>query len=90
MEATTFLERLATLPARLRTTPQLEILTFEYNKRDPDIMALLAQQCEGINNRGLRMRSGRILQVRVEPAPPPRCPPPTNQRVKPGDRFRPG
>lgn len=90
MDPVTFLERLATLPARLRLTPQLEILTFEYNKRDPDIMALLTEQCEAINSRQLRMRSGRILQVRVEPPPPPRRPPPKAQRVKPGDRFRPG
>ena len=90
MEPITFLERLATLPARLRTTPQLEILTFEYNKRDPDIMALVAQHAEQINSRRLRMLSGRVLQIRVEPAPPPRRPPPKTQRVKTGDRFHPG
>lgn len=89
MAPMTFLERLATLPARLRTTPDLEILTFEYNHRDPDVMALLAEQCEAINAQRLLMRSGRILRIRVEPPPPPRRPPPKNQRVKPGDRFRP-
>jgi len=89
MEPMTFLERLATLPARLRTTPDLEILTFEYNHRDPDVMALLAEQCEAINAQRLLMRSGRILRIRVEPPPPPRRPPPKNQRVKPGDRFGP-
>jgi hypothetical protein len=33
MEALTFLDRVATLPARLRLLPQLEILTFEYSHR---------------------------------------------------------
>jgi len=89
MEPMTFLERIATLPARLRTTPELEIVTFEYNHRDPDVMALLADQCEALNARRLLMRSGRILRVRVEPPPPPRRPPPKNRRVNPGDRFRP-
>jgi len=89
MEPVTFLKRLAPLPAILRTTPDFEILTFEYNHRDPDVMALLAAHSEAINARRLLMRSGRILRIRVEPAPPPRRPPPKNPRVKPGDRFRP-
>jgi len=88
MDPVTFLERLATLPARLRTTPDLEILSFEYNQRDPEVMALLAEQCEAINARRLLMRSGRILRVHVDPAPPPRRPPPKARRVKPSDRFR--
>ena len=88
MEIETFLERVAVLPARLRITPKLEILTFEYNHRDPDVMALLAENCEMINARELLMRSGRILRVQVDPAPPPKRPPPKNRRTRPGDRFR--
>ncbi len=84
----TFLERVATLPARLHYTPELEILTFEYNRRDPDIMAILIEECEAINIRQLKMRSGRILRIKVDPAPPPRIPPPKNRRTRPGDRFR--
>jgi hypothetical protein len=69
MEPITFLERLATLRARLRILPDLEILTFDYNQRDPDMMALLTQHCEAINARALRMRSGRVLRIVVNPAP---------------------
>jgi hypothetical protein len=87
MEALTFLERMATLPARLRILPEVEILTFEYNRRDPDVMALLAQHCDAITARGLRTHSGRTLQVRVDPAPPPPRPPPG--RTKSKDRFHP-
>jgi len=88
MEPVTFLERLATLPARLRMTPGLEIVTFEYNHRDPDVMAILAEHCETINARQLRTRSGRVLRIQVDPPPPPKRPPPANRRVNPGDRFR--
>jgi hypothetical protein len=88
MEPLTFLERVATLPARLRLLPQLEILTFEYNHRDPDVMALLAAQCDTINARGLKTRSGRTLRVHVDPAPPPTRPP-TGRRTKSMERFRP-
>ena len=87
MEAITFLERVATLPARLRVLPQLEILTFAYNQRDPDVMALLSKQCDAINARALRTRSGRTLRVQVDPAPPPVRPPPN--RTKSKDRFHP-
>ena len=76
MDAITFLNRFATLPARLRALPDREILTFSYNQRNPDIMALLLAHCETINARALRTRSGRTLEVRVDPAPPPRLPPP--------------
>jgi hypothetical protein len=88
MEPVTFLERMATLPARLRKTPELEILTFYYNYRDPDVMAILAENCETINSRKVRMRSGRVLRIQVDPAPPPKRPPPKNRRTKPGDRFK--
>jgi hypothetical protein len=88
MEPVTFLERIATLPARLSITPQLEILTFEYNTRDPDVMAIVSEYCEAINARKLKTRSGGILRIQVDPAPTPRRPPPKNRRVKPGDRFR--
>jgi hypothetical protein len=87
MEAVTFLERLATLPARLRIMPELEVLTFEYNRRDPDVMALLAQHCDAINARGLRTRSGRTLRICIDPAPAPTRPP--TGRAKPMDRFHP-
>ena len=88
MEALTFLERLATLPARLRVLPHLEILTFEYNHRDPDVMALLTAHCDAINARGLKTRSGRTLRIHVDPVPPPTRPP-TGRRTKTGDRFGP-
>lgn len=87
MEALTFLERVATLPARLQILPELEILTFEYNHRDPDVMVLLAAHSETINARALRLRSGRTLRIHVEPAPPPSRPPP-RRRTKTMDRFR--
>lgn len=85
MDPVTFLDRIATLPARLLKTPQLEILTFEYNRRDPDVMKLLEGACERINARQLRTKSGRVLRVGVDPAPPPAKPPPTRVRTK--DRF---
>jgi len=88
MEALTFLERVATLPARLRVLPQLEIITFEYNHRDPDVMALLAAQCDAINARKLKLRNGRTLRIQVDPAPPPTRPP-TGRRTKSMERFRP-
>ena len=88
MEPLTFLERVATLPARLRLLPQLEILTLEYNHRDPDVMALLTAQCDTINARGLKTRSGRTLQIHVDPAPPPTRPP-TGRRTKSMERFHP-
>jgi hypothetical protein len=87
MEALTFLDRVATLPARLRLLPQLEILTFEYNHRDPDVMALLTLHCDAINARALKMRSGRTLRIQVAPAPS-LTRPPTGRRTKTGDRFK--
>lgn len=87
MEALTFLERVATVPARLQVLPELEILTFEYNHRDPEVMALLAANCEAINARALRVRSGRTLRIQLNPAPPP-ARPPTGRRTKTMDRFR--
>jgi hypothetical protein len=88
MEVSTFLERVATLPASIRVTPQLELITFEYNRRDPEVMGLLQAHCDGINARGLRLRSGRILRIAVEQAPEPRRPPPPGSRVGSGDRFK--
>jgi len=88
MEPLTFLDRVATLPARLLVLPQLEILTFEYNHRDPDVMALLTAQCDTINARGLTMRNGRTLRIHVEPAPPPTRPQ-TGRRTKSMERFHP-
>jgi hypothetical protein len=88
MEALTFLERVATLPARLRVLPQLEIITFEYNHRDPDVMALLTAQCDAINARSLKLRNGRTLRIQVAPAPPPTRPP-TGRRTKSMERFHP-
>lgn len=88
MEAITFLDRVATLPARLRKTKGMEILTFEYNRRDPDVMSLLETHCDAINKRGLHTRSGRKLRIQIESAPlPSRPPPPLGERCKSGSRF---
>jgi len=87
MDPITFLTRVATLPARLRVLPQIEILTFAYNHRDPDVMALLSKYCDAINARGLRTRNGRTLRIQIDPAPPPARPPPN--RTKSRDRFHP-
>ena len=87
MEIETFLKRVATLPARRRLLPGIEIVTFEYNNRDPEVMALLASSCDNINKRGLTTRSGRTLRIAVDPAPPPLRPPPRG-RAKTADRFR--
>lgn len=81
MEPATFLKRIAPLPARLRKTPTLEILTFEHNDRDPEIMTLLANHVDAINARCLPMRSGRTLRIKLEPPPAPRRPPPPTERV---------
>jgi hypothetical protein len=64
----TFLERIATLPATLRVTPELEILTFDYSTRDPEMMALLTSCMASINERAPLMRSGRRLRIQVETA----------------------
>ena len=88
MAPATFLERVVPLPARLLTTPQLEIVTFVYNTRDPEVMGLLAASCDGINALRLPTRSGRRLEVRVDPAPEPRRPRPPGSRVGSGDRFK--
>lgn len=88
MDPTTFLQRMATLPATIRTTPQLELVTFEYNQRDPEVMGLLQAHCQAINDRGLRLRSGRTLRIVVEDAPERVRPPPPNSRVGSGDRFK--
>lgn len=87
MEVSTFLDRVATLPASLRITPQLEIVTFEYNRRDPEVMGLLESHCQAISDRGLRLRSGRTLRVAVEKAPRRSRPPPAGSKVGSGDRF---
>jgi len=65
----TFLDRIATLPARQRLTDKYEYVTFEYNPRDPTMMALLVANCPTINALQLPMRSGLILQVAVEDPP---------------------
>jgi hypothetical protein len=87
MEPTTFLERIATLPARVRQLPNLEIVTFEYNVRDPEVMALLAASLDGINARALKTRTGRVLRIAVDPPPPPNRPPPEGKRRNSNDRF---
>jgi len=89
MAPVTFLERLATLSARRILTPQYESVTFEYNRRDPEMMGLLLSHADGINARNLRLRSGRILRIQVDPAPPPSRPPPTQRRNISDDRFHP-
>ena len=87
MEPATFLERLATLPGRMRMTPDLEIVTFDYNTRDPEIMALISTHAEKINALRLPTRSGRILRIAVDPAPIPRRPTPPNARANTERRF---
>jgi hypothetical protein len=66
MTPRTFLERIATLPAWSRVTDTHEYLTFPYNKRDPNSMALLAASCSTINAMQLRTRAGVILQIAVQ------------------------
>jgi hypothetical protein len=88
MEVCTFLDRIATLPASIRITPQMEIVTFEYNRRDPEVMGLLQAHCEAINERCLRLRNGRMLRIAVEKAPEASRPPPPGSRVGSGDRFK--
>jgi hypothetical protein len=88
MEVSTFLDRVATLPASIRITPQLEIVTFEYNRRDPEVMGLLQAHCEAINNRHLFLRSGRTLRIAVEETPENSRTPPPDSRVGSGDRFK--
>ena len=89
MEPVTFLERLATLPGRLRQTPTLEIVTFDYNHRDPEIMALLVAHVDAINALQLPTRSGRVLRIAVDSAPPPSRPPPPRGRANTARRFHP-
>ena len=84
MAPMTFLAHIATLPARLRLTPQLEIVTFEFNERDSDAMALLVAMADTINTRKLRLRSGKCLRVEVDPPPTPARPPPARKRVNSG------
>ena len=87
MAPVTFLERMATLPGRLRIMPDMEIVTFDYNTRDPEVMALLTTHHEAINARRLRTRSGRVLRIEIEPAPAPRRPPPAGTRSNTIRRF---
>jgi hypothetical protein len=69
MAPSTFLERIATLPARQRFSEEFEHITFEYNHRDPTTMALLIACTETVNKLRLPMRSGRILKMAVEEPP---------------------
>jgi len=88
MEVSTFLDRVATLPAGIRITPRLEIVTFDYNRRDPEVMGMLQAHCEAINDRRLRLRSGRTLRISVQEAPESSRAPPPGSRVGSGDRFK--
>jgi len=88
MEVSTFLERVATLPASIRVTPQLELVTFEYNRRDAEVMGLLQVHCDAINDRRLRLRSGRTLRIALEKAPKRSRPPPPGSRSGSGDQFK--
>ncbi len=89
MEVSTFLDRVATLPARMRGTETLQLITFEYNRRDPEIMGLLQRHSEAINAAQLKLNDGRILRVAVDPPPKSlRPPPPSGSRVGTGDRFK--
>ena len=62
--------------------------TFEYNRRDAEVMGLLQIHCDAINARGLHLRSGKTLRIAVEEAPKPNRPPPPGSRVGSGDRFK--
>jgi hypothetical protein len=88
MEVSTFLERVAVLPARVRRMPKLEIVTFEHNHRDPEVTGLLRAHCEAINGLKLKLRNGKTLRIAVDPPPKPRRPPPPGSRVGSGDRFK--
>ena len=91
MDASTFLDRLATLPARQQITPNFEIVTFAWNQRDREVMALLEQFRQTINERGLRIRirSDRKLKIQMDPAPPPlRLPTPRKDRCNSTCRFQ--
>jgi len=88
MSVGTFLDRVANLPATLHQTPQLEIVTYEYNRRDPEIMGLLESYAEAINAKRLPLRSGKKLYIKIEPPPKPRHPPPPGSRAGTGDRFK--
>jgi len=86
MDPNTFIERIVCLPGRLRITPQLEIVTFEYNRRDPEAMSLLMSRYDAINAMKLRMRSGKILRIAVDP-PPPKRPKAKSGNSKKRNRF---
>jgi hypothetical protein len=86
MDPNTFIERIVCLPGRLRMTPQLEIVTFEYNRRDPEVMSLLMSRCDAINAMKLRTRSGRLLRIAVDP-PPPKRPTTKSGNSKKRNRF---
>ncbi|MCP4081984.1 MAG: helix-turn-helix domain-containing protein [Planctomycetaceae bacterium] len=88
MDALTFLDRVATLPARQSFTQDLETITFAYNQRDPDVMALLEEFSQTINDRGLRMRTGRNLRILVDPAPLPLRAHPCKNWCKSKTRFK--
>jgi len=88
MSVGTFLDRMATLSATLHQTPHLEIVTYEYNRRDAEVMGLLESYAEAINARGLRLRSGKKLRIKIDPPPKPRHPPPPGSRTGTGDRFK--
>ena len=85
MEVSTFLERVATLPGWLQETPQLEIVTVEYNRRDPEIMGLLESCSAAINERNLTLRSGKRLRLVIEASPSRRLPLPPGSRAGSGD-----
>jgi hypothetical protein len=90
MAVDTFLDRVANLPGELRATPDLEILTLDYNERDPEVMGFLASHLDAINAKRLTLRSGKVLRLQIAkppPRPPGRPPPPPNTRTGTGDRF---
>lgn len=86
MDPVTFLERVATLRGSLRYAPDLEIVTIADNPRDPDVMTLLRDHAATINAAALRLRSGRVLRLVIEP-PPPALRPPPPRRTKSSRRF---
>ena len=82
-----FLERVVTLLARLRVLTDIEILTFAYDRRDPDVMGLLKQPCGSVEARSLRALRGRIMRVQLDPVSASRCP--RLELAHTGGRFRP-
>jgi hypothetical protein len=69
MAPKTFIERFCALRGVQFMTPDIEIIRFTYNTRDPEMMQALSKVYTEINARKLKMRSGRVLRIEIEPDP---------------------